>query len=87
MKNIFLDKCEWKNGKLLIKKLKLPEKGYELWVFRSLASGGKQIILVSYLFLSCFSFSYCGLNLCSYCIPFPTFASFPAVLPFRLRSC
>lgn len=48
IKNVFLDTVTWsKDGRLLIKKLRLPEKAYELIVYRSLENNGKTIKLVS----------------------------------------
>lgn len=47
MKNAFYDTVEWSaDGRLLLKKLRLPEKGYELWIYRSLENAGKTIKLV-----------------------------------------
>jgi hypothetical protein len=55
VKTQFIDKVTWENDKLLVKKLKLPEKAYELHVYRWLEKGGKVLKMVRFvlIYFSC----------------------------------
>ena len=42
----FLDAVSWEEGRLKLRKLRLPEQNYELIIYRELEDGGKTLKVV-----------------------------------------